>query len=154
MEIESPDHLHSQFDLEVDNPLKQSLGELVDMLDILGVYADFEKSYLASLRTCFICWKGDSFNFVLLVEGFYQTYSYRDLLRSSSLDYLQHISYVLSIVYSFYHYFPLFRLFVGNHDLPNSSSSSQQVGSETGYSEGLYWKLHIGNSSEVFGGID
>ena len=53
MEIESPDHIHSPFDLEVDIPLQQSLGEMVDMLDILGVYADFEKSYLLSLRTVY-----------------------------------------------------------------------------------------------------
>ena len=53
MEIESLENPNSLLELKVDSSLKQSLGELVDMLDILGIYSEFEKSYLTSLGMYF-----------------------------------------------------------------------------------------------------
>ena len=34
----------------VDEAIKQRLSELIDMLDVMGLYAVFEKSYFASMR--------------------------------------------------------------------------------------------------------
>lgn len=34
----------------VDEATKQCLSELIDMLDVMGLYGVFEKSYFASMR--------------------------------------------------------------------------------------------------------
>ena len=99
MEVEGIENPNSLLDLDLDleftSSLRQSLGELVDMVDILGMYAEFEKHYLNSLRKLYqiYLWVMN-----LFADGFYQNYSYGDLLRSSALGYLQHISFVISAV--------------------------------------------------------
>ena len=60
-----------------DHPV---IRTVIEMLDILGIYGDFESQYMASLR---IEWSVPS-----IIELFYRDYSYRSLLHSTIKEYI------------------------------------------------------------------
>lgn len=86
-EIQDNDAMEVETDGTTDHPV---IRTVIEMLDILGIYGDFESQYMASLR---IEWSVPS-----IIELFYRDYSYRSLLHSTIKEYIHHIQHVLSTV--------------------------------------------------------